>query len=112
MKIQKILKAGQPGTKKLAKQYGENLICVRYRCDPAQKRKLKTIELVIDSQPWQPSSDFIPMNKLMNLRIAIEETALRNRVKAAGGTWLRRKQVWQLPYREVVELGLTKRIVE
>jgi hypothetical protein len=36
----KILKPNQPGTKKWLEKYGENLICVRYRYDEKNHRKL------------------------------------------------------------------------
>jgi len=37
---------------------------------------------------------------------------LRKHVKTVGGKWNPGKQVWHLPYKSVVELGLTDRIVE
>ncbi|MFQ5633634.1 MAG: hypothetical protein ACE5I1_33130 [bacterium] len=73
---------------------------------------LKTMELVIESQPWQPNPKRIPMNKIVNLQISIEEVELRNRVKKAGGKWNPEKQVWYLPYRDVLEVGLKERIVD
>lgn len=111
MKIKRIVRPGQPGTKKLVARYGDNLICVRYRYDAENNRTLKTIELVIENQPWQPNPEKIPLNKIVDLQIAIGETELRNRVKKAGGKWNPQKQVWHLPYREVLELELTERIV-
>lgn len=112
MKIKKIVKPGQPGTKKLVERYGENLICVRYRYDAENKRVLKTIELIIENRLWQPNKEKIPMNKITSLRIAVDEVKLRERVKAAGGKWNSKSQVWRLPYKKVLELGLTNRIVK
>jgi hypothetical protein len=45
---------GQNGTKKLVKQYGEKLVCVRYRYDAARKKRYKTVELIVDEAPWNP----------------------------------------------------------
>lgn len=112
MKIKRIVRPGQPGTKKLVERYGDNLICVRYRYDAESKRTFKTIELVIESQPWQPNPEKIPMNKMVDLHIAVDEAELRNHVKKAGGKWNPQKQVWHLPYREVLDLGLTERIMD
>ena len=112
MKIKRIVKPGHPGTKKLVEKYGDNLVCVRYRYDVTKKRKLKTIELIIEDKPWQPNREKIPLNKLMNIRILTNEYHLRIKVKAAGGTWDHKKQVWRLPYKQVLELGLSNRIVE
>lgn len=52
------------------------------------------------------------LNKKLNLRISANEGKLRERVKTAGGKWNHKRQVWELPYKAVLELGLTKRIVE
>ncbi len=112
MKIKRIVKPGQPGTKKLLERYGENLICVRYRYDAENKRVLKTIELIIENRAWQPNSDKIPHNKIVGLRIGKEEMELRNRIKSAGGKWNPQKLVWQLPYKHVLELQLTERMVD
>jgi hypothetical protein len=47
----------------------------------------------------------------MRLRITYGEIALRNLVKAAGGKWNHASQAWELPYRQVLRLGLSERIV-
>jgi hypothetical protein len=36
---------------------------------------------------------------------------MRQQVKSAGGKWNPREVVWELPYGQVVALGLTERIV-
>ena len=41
------LKPGQKGTKQLLAQYGDRLICVRYRYDAQRKKRFKTVELVV-----------------------------------------------------------------
>jgi hypothetical protein len=112
MKIKRIIKPGQPGTKKLVEKYGDNLVCVRYRYDVTEKRKFKTIELIIEETPWQQNREKIPVNKLMNIHILSSEHNLRIKVKAAGGTWDYKNRVWRLPYKQVLELGLSHRIVE
>jgi hypothetical protein len=106
------LQPGQAGTRKLLAAYGDKLVCVRYRYDAANKRRIKTVELVIEEAPWEPKSSQIPSNQIMHLRIKYGEVALRNLVKAAGGKWIRDKQAWELPYQEVLRLGLAERIVD
>jgi hypothetical protein len=106
------LQPGQAGTRKLWAEYGEKLFCVRYRYDAANKRRIKTVEIVIDERPWQPRPAKIPLNKIMHLRIKYGEVALGKQVKAAGGKWNRDKQAWELPYQEVLKLGLSERIVD
>jgi len=48
------LKPGQRGTKKLMKEYGDRLICVRYRYDNETQMRYKTVELVVDTTQWTP----------------------------------------------------------
>ena len=43
---------GQRGAKKLAAQYGDRLVCVRYRCDAQRQKRVKTIELIVEEWPW------------------------------------------------------------
>ena len=43
-----------PGTKKLVARFGERLVCVRYLYDPQTRRRLKTVELVIETVEWEP----------------------------------------------------------
>jgi hypothetical protein len=48
------LKPGQNGTKQLLAQYGDRLICVRFRSDAQRKRRLKTVELLVAERDWEP----------------------------------------------------------
>ncbi|MFQ6036794.1 MAG: hypothetical protein ACE5NM_13225 [Sedimentisphaerales bacterium] len=111
MKAIRKLRPGQPGTKKWLKRYGEKLLCVRYRYDQQRKVRTTTVELAVEESPWHKSDQRIPMNKIVNVRIAYEESHFRKLVKAVGGKWNAKNKVWQLPYREALELGLEKRII-
>lgn len=48
------LKPGQRGTKKLVKEFGDKLVCVRYRYDAENNVRYKTVELIVDTTSWQP----------------------------------------------------------
>src|SRR2546425_3995657 len=48
------LKPGQKGTKQLLAQYGDRLICVRYRYDAQRKKRSKTVELLVAERDWEP----------------------------------------------------------
>ena len=93
------LKPGQRGTKQLLAQYGDRLICVRYRYDAQRKKRLGTATASLRPRPDR------------GLRVAFANVAVRDRVKQAGGTWNPERRVWQLCYACVVALGLTSRIV-
>jgi hypothetical protein len=112
MKTTRILKAGQPGTKKLVERYGDNLICVRDRYDDQKKAMYKTIEIIIEDKPQQEKHKKIPQNKNMDIRIGYNEIDLRSKIKSCGGKWNTSKKVWQLPYKKIKELDLLDRIVD
>lgn len=54
------LPPGRNGTKKLLRQYGDRLLRVRYRYDSETRRRLTTVELIVDEVPWEPSSPESP----------------------------------------------------
>lgn len=112
MRIKRKVMPGQPGTHKLVKQYGDALICVRYRYDTARKRRLKTVELIIEETPWEKDAQRIPPNKIVALKVDYHEKHLQKIIKSAGGKWHPPKQQWQLPYGEAKQLGLLDRIIE
>jgi hypothetical protein len=51
MQTRLTLRPGQSGTKKLVARYGDRLIRVRYLYDEGGGRRLKTVELVVESVP-------------------------------------------------------------
>ena len=102
------LNPGQKGTKHLVGQYGDRLVCVRYRYDAARRKRIKTVELVVAEADWAPR--FAP-DEIVALRVAYRDVATRRRVKQAGGTWNSERTVWQLRYDRVAALGLRRRIV-
>jgi hypothetical protein len=106
------LKPGQKGTKQLLAQYGDRLICVRYRYDAQRKKRFKTVELLVAERDWQPPRPRFAHDQIVGLRVAFAEVAVRDRVKQAGGTWNPERRVWQLRYDRVVALGLNNRIVD
>ena len=48
------LKPDQKGAKQLLAQYGDRLVCVRYCYDAQQKRRFKTVELIVAEREWDP----------------------------------------------------------
>ena len=106
------LQPGRKGTKQLLAPYGARLVCVRYRHDTQQKKRFKTVELIVAEWAWEPPVPQRPADQIVALRIGFAEVALRERVKQAGGTWNPRQKVWELCYGHVVALNLEARIVE
>lgn len=111
MDVKATLAPGQNGTKKLLKQYGDQLVCVRYRYDKARQKRIKTIALIVDEQDWIPGVT-IPMDRRVALEIGYGEAELRETIKGAGGYWNPEKKAWILSYGKVLQMGLERRMVD
>jgi hypothetical protein len=106
------LKPGQKGTKQLLAQYGDRLVCVRYRYDVQRRSRFKTVELLVAERDWDPPQPRFAPGQIVGRRVAFAEAAIREVVKRAGGTWNPERQIWQLRYDRVVALDLNRRIVD
>jgi len=103
------LKPGQKGTKKLMEIYGKSLLYVRYRYDEDQGVRLKTVELIIEKKPWQPSlrirdEDIVPVN------VYFSEMDLREKLKGLGGKWNPEEKSWFVPYASIRGTEFEERI--
>ena len=114
METRLTLRPGQPGTRKLVARYGERLVCVRYLYDAAGGRRLKTVELVVESVPWKTRArkarrqdDYV-----VYVRIDYGETELRERAKRLGAIWRHPQKLWEITFRDSKRLGIENRIVE
>ncbi len=107
------LAPGQNGTKKLLARYGEQLVCVRYRYDAARKVRHKTVELIVETTPWNPRQRNARRepHDMVAVRIEYSETALREQIKAAGAIWRPKHRLWEVDWKTVRELGLRDRVV-
>lgn len=94
MKTRVKLKPGQRGTKKLLDQYGDALVCVRYRYDREKRKQFKTIEIIVSESDWIPPAPKYVDSDLVALRIGYEEKTLQEQVKSLGGRWDRQQKVW------------------
>jgi hypothetical protein len=62
---------GPEGTKQLLAQYGERLICVRYRYDAQRRKRFKTVELVVAEREWEPPPPRFALDQMVGLRVAV-----------------------------------------
>ena len=105
------ISAGKPGTKKITEQYGDDLVCVRYKYDREKRIKYKTVELIIDRGLWNP--DLAKKNsKKVEVIIYFNEIELSKKIKAAGGNWNPKEKVWEINFKTAKELGVTDRIIK
>jgi hypothetical protein len=110
MKVKRKLIPGQPGTKRWKNKFGDDLVCVRYRYDELLQKKATTVEIIVERGNLEKRPHKIPGNKLMNIKVDFRENRIISIIMKAGGRWNRLDKVWKLAYKEVVALGLEKRI--
>lgn len=106
------LNPGQKGTKHLLAQYGDRLLCVRYRDDTPRQTRFKTVELIVAQREWAPPAPRLVDDARVAVRVGLAEVELRRPVKQGGGRWNPRRQGWELRYAQVVALKLEPRLVE
>ena len=64
------LKPGDKGTAKHYDKYGDDLICVRYRYDEKSRKRITTVELIVDTVTLPP--------KVEALNIKVKRYACRD----------------------------------
>lgn len=107
LRVTKTLEPNQAGAVRLAQQYGDALLCVRYRQDAKGLTRYTTVELIVDQASIAPKS-----TRVVGVRIRFEEEELRLRVRNAGARWDKEAKLWRMPLSVACALGLTKRVVE
>ena len=114
METRLTLRPGQPGTRKLLARYGERLLRVRYLYDARERRRLKTVELIVESVPWHPSPRSLRRRDkdIVAVRIGYRETDLRERAKRLGAIWRPKHRLWELSWGDARRLGIVDRTVE
>ena len=110
MRARRTLAPGQKGTKKLLREYGAQLVCVRYRYDAERRLRFTTVELIVGQSPWSPLPARIADGTAVGVRVGVNEVALQRRIKQTGGKWNHVARVWEMPYSQAMALGLEDRI--
>lgn len=93
------------GAIKLARRYGETLICVRYRLSPDGSERLTTVELVLERTAVQSRA-----NPAVAVKIYASEAKLRSRAAARGAWYDPKTRLWRMHENDARVLGLAKRI--
>lgn len=102
-RVTKTLWPPQAGTIKLGRQYGDSLLCVRYRHDGSGLKRYTTIELVIDEAPVvgkQVNARLFAVH-MLHAEDALIELALKR-----GAHWHARDRKWIMKGELVKQLGL------
>jgi hypothetical protein len=102
---------GQPGTRKYVTRYGERLVCVRYLYDAEAGQRHKTIELIVETVPWRARgrSPRRRDEEMVAVRIAFNETDLRERAKRLGAIWRAQHRLWEMRWLDAKRLGIADR---
>jgi hypothetical protein len=106
-RVIKTLAPTDRGAIELARHYGEALVCVRHRTDAQGKVRHTTVELLVSSEPIRTRAP-----KMVHIQTQPHEKPLHSVIKAAGGYWDGKKQLWRLPSRVATILNLRGRVVE
>ena len=85
---------------------------MRYRYDAKRRKRLKTVDLFVEERNWQPPRPRFADDRIVGLRGAFTDVAVRACVKQASGVWNPAQRLWQLRYDLVVSLGLHARIAD
>ena len=104
-RVAKKIKPSQRGAIKLARSYGTELLCVRYRENPDGTERLTTVELVVERTVIQKRND-----PIVSFKIRQDELELRRQAMARGGKYDGKNYMWKLPRSEVLRMGLKSRI--
>ena len=107
-RISKKIQSHQPGAQRWHALYGEQLLCVRYRDDPDNGRRVVTVELLVEERPLParpPRRDEPVM-----VQIRYGETRLAAQARAYGGRWDAKARFWSMTRDQATQAGLADRI--
>ena len=107
--VVKRFSATQPGALKLARRFGDALVCVRYRHDPEGRYRYTTVELVVDEAPVKRRAD---LDATVMVHLAFNDTELQQLARAHGARWDDRQRLWAMPRRTAKKLELLACIVK
>jgi hypothetical protein len=105
--VAKTLWPGQPGTAKLSRQYGDALLCVRYRRDSAGLRRYTTVELVVDRGPMTTRR---AQQWLYPVLVNRADAHLIAQLRTGGAQWDPMTRTWYAPGKTIQRLGIEDRV--
>ncbi len=115
MKVGMVLRPGQEGTQKLQEEFGEALVCVRYRYDGESSRRIKTVEIIVDESEWERPAPKAPVDEKgphqVDVRIPIMREDLVSTLRRKHAEYDEETKEWRIPYTVAVRMGLRRYIV-
>lgn len=108
LRVVKTLRPPQPGTIKLARHWGDALICVRYRHDSSSTRRYTTVELIVEEVPIQR---YVTQRTVVGVTI-VGPDSLRATAMKLGAQWDPKARLWKMSMRTATALGLAAHVRE
>ncbi len=106
LRVAKTYASEQPGARRFARRYGEQLLCVRQRLDNTGTVRHTTVELPIETTPVASRA-----RSIVAVRIAPTDRATRKLLLASGAEWRPPEKYWLLPRLVAKNLGLLRNVV-
>lgn len=108
LRVAKTIPPSQAGAVKLARQYGDRLVCVRHRHDADNVHRYTTIELLVEHTPIQKRPD-----PLVKVAIAVGggQDTLRAQAQRQGATWDQQTKLWTMHRSVATKLRLLDQVV-
>ena len=95
---------GEKGTKRLLRDWGDRLVCVRYRYNASRESRLKTAEIVVSEASWKRRG-----SREVVVEVRSWEKELRDAIVRAGGRWDSNRRMWVVEKEKIARLGLEGR---
>ncbi|MBI5015782.1 MAG: hypothetical protein HZB55_09875 [Deltaproteobacteria bacterium] len=112
MRTLRTVRPGARGTMALVEEFGERLVCVRYRYDDSAGKCYTTAEIIVREGEWKPRVDPPKADPMVWVRVRWGERDVALRIREAGGCWDADRRLWNMPLSKARALGFESRIVE
>lgn len=99
----------QSGAIKLARQHGDALVFVRHRAPTNGEQRITTVKRVVAVEPLRRRR---AMDAEVPVCLDFRDREHRVALQQAGARWDAAAQLWRLPRRVAIRLGLAAQIVE
>jgi hypothetical protein len=99
------MQADARGALKLSREFGETLICVRYRLSPDGRHRMTTVELEMGRVAVQKRA-----NPPVSVKIYPSEARLVAGAKAKGAWFNAKTRLWRMRRNDAQALGLGGRV--
>jgi hypothetical protein len=97
MRTRLTLKPGERGSKRLLSRFGDRLVCVRYRYDATARKRLKTVELIVDEADREPRSPAPLAGTLLELQSASRQQPSEEEIDELVVSGAEDESAWEAP---------------